>query len=103
MNERDPRDIAAIEDDARAKSERRRLDEEQHAKDLVKLMAETWGRRFVWRMLAEAGVFRLSFSSDALAMAFNEGGRNQGLRLVALLHQHCPQQYERMVTENRTA
>lgn len=103
MNERDPRDVAAIEDEARAKSEKRRQDEEQHARDVVKLMGETWGRRLVWRLLSEAGVFRLSFSSDALVMAFNEGGRNQGLRLVALLHQHCSTQYERMVTENRTA
>ena len=31
------------------------------------------GRRIVWRFLERAGVYRLSFNTNAMAMAFAEG------------------------------
>ena len=56
-------------------------------------MAEPWGRRIARGVLEHAGVFRLSFTRDAAETAFNEGGRNGGLRLLALIQTHAPDQY----------
>lgn len=64
------------------------------------LMSGPRGRRIVWRALERAGVFRTSYSSDALAMAFAEGARNEGLRLLAAV-QHLPE-YSLMAPENTT-
>jgi type IV secretory pathway TrbL component len=57
------------------------------------------GRRIVWRMLDQAGVFRSSFNTNAMTMAFAEGSRNQGLRMLAIIHASCPEQYPTMMKE----
>lgn len=55
----------------------------------------------MWRQLDRAGVFRLSFDTTAMVMAFNEGRRNEGLRLMSLVLAHCPQHYSAMLEEQR--
>ena len=50
-------------------------------------------------MLERAGVFRSSFSSDAMAMAFNEGNRNSGLALLATVNSLAPAEYIKMMQE----
>ena len=67
--------------------------------DLKWLMSSKRGRRIVHRQLASAGVYRISFHTNALQMAFNEGGRNQGLSLLALATEHCPERYADMLAE----
>ena len=57
------------------------------------------GRRIIYRLLASAGVWRSSFDSDALRMAFNEGRRHEGLGVLHLLMQHCPDHYDLMIKE----
>lgn len=71
----------------------------QEADDIKRLMAEPWGRRIARGVLEHAGVFRLSFTRDAAETAFNEGGRNAGLRLLALIQMHAPDQYIPMMQE----
>ena len=60
----------------------------QRDEDFSRLMAEEWGRRIVRLLLAEAGVWRGSFSPDAFQTAFNEGRRAQGLFLLDAV-KHC--------------
>lgn len=57
------------------------------------------GRRIVWQQLDRAGVFRLSFNTNAMQMAFAEGGRNEGLRTLAQIHATCPELYPVMLKE----
>lgn len=69
--------------------------------DLKRVMANKSGRRFVYGILARAGVWRSSFHTNALQMAFNEGARNEGLALLAKLTDHCPDTYSLMLTEHK--
>jgi hypothetical protein len=55
----------------------------------------------VARLLERAGVWRLSFNTNALTMAFHEGMRNEGLRLLAQIAAHCPDRYTEMLKESR--
>lgn len=64
-------------------------------------MSSKEGRRFVWRQLGNAGVYQLSFNSDAARMAFNEGQRNIGLKLLDDVMEACPNQYANMLREQR--
>lgn len=96
----DPLDIRGQE---RAKAEKDLADKvvrEQEAADLKWLMGSKRGRRIVWRQLESAGVFRLSFNTNAMQMAFAEGNRNGGLRTLAQIHTLCPELYPVMVKEN---
>lgn len=67
--------------------------------DIKWLMGSKRGRRVVHRQLVSAGVFRISFHTNALQMAFNEGNRNLGNQLLALITEHCPDRYAELLTE----
>lgn len=70
--------------------------------DLLWLMSDVRGRRFVWRLLTRSGIYRTSFNTDSLAMAFAEGRRNEGLVLLDEVARHCPRRFSEMQTEART-
>ena len=93
MNAADPRQIKKAR-------QRERLAQQQELADLRIVLASPQGRRFLWRMLTAAGVFRLSFvSGDAESTAFNEGRRSLGLMLMADLHALDPELYVTMARE----
>ena len=99
----DPTDLHAIAQAEQEARDRAVLADEQAAVDLVWLMGDERGRRFVWALLSAAGVFRLSYApGDQTATAFREGARNLGLELLARIHQHCHAAYSLMVDEART-
>lgn len=57
------------------------------------------GRRFVWEILSQSGLFRLSFNPDPVTMGFNDGNRNVGLWIKTLLDQYCPNEFLTMIKE----
>lgn len=99
MSNYDPTDIRSQER-VRADAELRgKLAKDTEASDIKWLMGSKRGRRIVWRFLDQAGVFRLSFNTNAMSMAFAEGCKNEGLRLLATIHALCPELYPTMVRE----
>lgn len=100
MTEFDPSDIHQQEtarEDAIAVAERKA---KQEAADFLWLMADPRGRRIVWRQIGASRVFHSSFDPDAMNMAFNEGRRAEGLRLLGQVHTLCPDLYPTMMKEN---
>lgn len=68
--------------------------------DLLTILDTVQGRRFVWKQLSDAGVFRLSYTpGDSHGTAFNEGRRNQGLSLLLDVQRLDPTLYHRMAKE----
>lgn len=66
----------------------------------VKLQMDTErGRKFIWRILEMGKVFSPVFSTDTHLMAFNEGTRNQGLKLFADIMEVAPKKYMVMALE----
>ena len=99
MSNHDPFDIQGQE---RAKSDqdktaRMAMDEEKD--DIKWLMSSKRGRRILWRLMDQSGVFRLSFNPNAMQMAFSEGNRNFGNRVLGVVHRFCPELYPTMVKE----
>jgi len=88
-------------DSTDTRNERNRQARDTYLEDLHWLMRHRQGRRVVWRWLDDAGIWRLSFNTDALLMAFVEGGRNQGLMLLRALLAACPEFYHVMMQENQ--
>lgn len=93
-----------LDTEAGEKAQQESADKGRHAlrvekDDLVWITQTKRGRRFVLRMLERAGVWQLSFDTNALKMAFNEGRRNEGLALTAKMLELCPENYRLMLTE----
>lgn len=99
-DEYNPFDTSAREATADYDEAVKRLKREQEINDFRTLMGTREGRRFVHRLLNVAGVFRTSFSTDSLLMAFNEGNRNGGLLLMHEIHETCPKRYSQMQKEH---
>ena len=71
----------------------------QRNEDFRWLMGDLRGRRFVWDLLAKAGLFRSSLGLSPELTAFNEGRRDLGLAVLADMMRLCPGQYARMQAE----
>lgn len=90
------------ETDSEAKTERqleaekRKRDREQS--DLKKILATPEGRRFVWGLLEQAGVFRSSFTGNSQTF-FLEGRRDLGLQLLAKVFAAKPEAFAQMQRE----
>jgi len=99
MDNKDPFDLHGQEAYALEKKERERLEQQGEESDVKWLMSNKRGRRIIWRLLNQSGVFRLSFNTDSMLMAFAEGNRNFGNRILSLVHSQCPELYPVMVKE----
>lgn len=95
----DPLDLREQERLTAEKEVREKLGRENEEADIKWLMNRKQGRRIIWRLLDRAGVFRLSFNTNAMMMAFAEGNRNEGLRTLAMVHALCPELYPVMIKE----
>lgn len=95
--------MSAAERESKAvaeKAKQAQLAAQTEIDDLLWLMSDKRGRRWMWRQLEGLGVYHVTFTGEALSSAFQEGRRSRGLDLVAAITQHCPQRYSEMQREN---
>jgi len=78
----------------------KRIRELQTKGALRTLLSDPAGRMWMWDLLARCGVFHLSFSTDPLQMAFNEGHRDVGNQLLGEVNRISPEFYMKMQIEN---
>lgn len=70
--------------------------------DLRDLLEHRAFRNFVWTMLEKCRIHQISFTEGCPDTgAYNEGHRNVGNKLIALLEDAAPHSYMRIYTENR--
>ena len=91
-NAADPRQVSRA-----AKAERRAALERRV--DLRGIIRTRSGRRYLWALLCECGLFESSFSPDLALMAHKEGERNVGLRIFADLNSVDETIYHQMAIE----
>jgi hypothetical protein len=103
MSNYDPMDPKSQAEARFDKDLKARLAQETEESDIRWLMSSKRGRRIVWRLLEHTGVFRLSFNTNAMQMAFNEGNRNFGNRTLDMIQNYCPEMYTQMSKENGNA
>jgi hypothetical protein len=96
----DPTDIASHERGQQKQELHNQFERESESSDLKWLCSTKRGRRIIWRLLDQAGVFRLSFDPNCSKMAFNEGNRNYGNTTLAKLLDACPELFLTMTKEN---
>ena len=88
-------------DPRRVKDRIKQLKVEESIKDALiqQIMGSREGRAWVYDFFEAAHLWRTSFTVDALVMAFAEGERNIGLRLLSDVMRAAPDRYLEMVRE----
>lgn len=79
-----------------AKIKKQLLDDRNH-NDLKFILDSEQGRRFLWRILGNCGVFKTSFVTSS-EIYFNEGKRSIGLQILAEIMDCDPNAYLKMIT-----
>jgi hypothetical protein len=100
MNKNDPHNLDEIDNRKKVRQKNAVLKEEQEVIDYRWLMNEKQGRRIIWKLLTDAGVFHSSFNTNNAVMSFNEGRRDYGLKVLAIMQAKCLKEYMIMVNEN---
>ena len=86
------RDVKALERQAKLADQQR--------KEIVNgIMSVEAGRRWMCDLLESCHIFATSFSDVGLRMAFMEGQREVGIRLLTDIMSACPDQYVTMMRE----
>lgn len=99
MSTYDPTDLHGQESYKAESEAKKRITQKAEDDDFKWLMSSKRGRAIIWRLLEQAGVFRISFSLNSMQMAFNEGNRNYGNQVLSMIHTLCPELYPAMVRE----
>ena len=89
---------AGDEGQVKKKKTKAQIHKEQDKEDLKLLLDSAGGRRFLWRLLEECGVYKISFTGDNYTI-FNEGKRQIGLRLIEDIFNASPNAYTEMRLE----
>lgn len=71
----------------------------QELEDIRVVMGTAAGSRLILRLLNITGPYRSTFDADPIRMAFLEGNRNFGCRIVSDLLEACPEKYVQLITE----
>lgn len=98
MEDRNPTDLNSQQREAREQARREKVAHDAKLANMRWLMSSEQGRRFMWDLLATAGVFRISFTGNSTTF-FNEGMRNVGLLMQTLIMEACPELYLKMMLE----
>lgn len=97
----DPTDLNQLELDAEGRRLQDEIQRKQETDDLKWLMAHKAGRRVVWQLLADSGVFRNPFNNSGSVTAFNCGQMNLGQQMMARILDHTPDAYIAMLKEHK--
>ncbi len=96
----DQLDPQAIDARRAKRSEAADLHRNEEDAALREVLATFAGRKVLFKLLAEGGVYRTSFAADPYQTAFNEGRRSHALRLLGDVTRVAPEQYRVMQEEN---
>lgn len=99
-SEYDPTDIDQANELEAAREESAKILIELERLDLIWLMSEKEGRRFMWRLLSFTGAFRNPYTGDNTTF-FKCGMMNVGQKYLGDIHQYCPDLYNIMVKEQQ--
>lgn len=69
--------------------------------DIEFLLSSPQGRRFLWKLLCECGIYELSYVQDSDMTAFNEGRRTVGNNILSDILDVDPDGYSMLIKENR--
>lgn len=78
-----------------------KLAEAERRAGWLQMMATPAARRVMWEQFEIVSLFQVARSIEPGPLAYNEGRRSVAIQVMSSLLNYCPEQYDRMVVENR--
>ena len=97
--EPDPTDLEAARSLDEVSAQRKAKAREREVADFKWLMNDPRGRRFVWRLMTQAHVFRDTDAASVIELARAAGQRRQGLIVLDEVIKLCPEHWLTMVKD----
>ncbi len=95
----DPTDLDLVEDAELVTEQRRELLRDRRARDVARLMAQDWGRRFVRHLFESNFLYSANATNNGVEMQRNEGRRLVAIDLLGLIQSVCPERLIQMDQE----
>jgi hypothetical protein len=95
----DPTDLVGQEEQREAKAAVEQIDRDRFVQDFKWFVGHKQGRRLMWWLLSQAGVFRNPWRPSANEMSFIAGNMNQGQMLLTELLSIAPESFTVMMKE----
>lgn len=92
---------AADEHKVKAKAKREERLERKNSDEMRLILSTKEGRRFLWQLVGECGVFQCLFDGNGSRTFFKEGERNVGLKILTRIMDASPDSYVVMSRENK--
>ena len=92
---------AANQKQIKRASVRESIKRKEEREDMLKLLGMPEGRRVFWRLLSFCNIYGSSYSDNPGFMAFREGQRNVGNKILADIMSVAPEAYITMMKENK--
>jgi hypothetical protein len=96
----DPTDLQAEEQQTEKTQREARVAANKELANFKWQMGSKQGREYMYGLLARAGIYLTSFTSNGALTSFNEGQRFVGLYYVDLINAHCLDEFVMMLKEN---
>jgi hypothetical protein len=87
----------------KVRNRREKRAEERRRADILAIWSTPEGSRYLWSLMAQAGVSQTTFTGSALTSAFKSGEQNMGLRMLADVMEVCPEAYIKAMTEAKSS
>lgn len=93
---------AADEGQIKKATQRESRERQLQIADLIDIMNTAHGRRFVWRLFAMCGLYKLSFTGNSSTTDMLEGRRSVALDLLSDVDKYCADQFMLAMREHRS-
>lgn len=93
--------VEPIREQREQKADEAKRERQGEIDELLWLMSDQRGRRFIWRRLQESGIYSNSYAigGNLADTAFLEGRRSLGLKLLAFVTDNAPERFNEMQKE----
>ncbi len=84
----------------KTKEERAKAKADRNLSDIRHIAKDAEGRRFLWRLMEENGIFQSGFNADALVMSHSLGRKTAGLSVLSDVMTAKPSLFSQMQQEH---
>jgi len=99
MDKEAPQDVGDVKQ-VRKRRTKAKIRRDNELEDIRVILNTPQGRRFLWRVISECGIFQTSSHASPHGMAIKSGGKDKGLWLLSEINEADKNGYLKLIQED---